>query len=196
MMIKNKPLPRSFYARDAAVVARELLGKILVHRKDEILTGKIVETEAYYGEKDPASRAYRRTKLAEPMFGQAGKVFIYMVHANWMFNIVTGKRGEPSAVLIRALEPLRGIEIMKKNRGVKDIRNLCNGPGKLSQALGITKDHQGLELTKSELYIADSENEEKIKIATSYRIGVTRDLKRKLRFYILGSKFVSKRYVK
>jgi len=103
-------LPRSFYERDPAVVARELLGKVLIRRlASQVLSGKIVETEAYYGENDPASKAYKgRKTFNEPMFREVGRTFIYMVHGNWLLNIVAHPKGEVGAVLIRALEPLQG----------------------------------------------------------------------------------------
>ncbi|MDI6805731.1 MAG: DNA-3-methyladenine glycosylase, partial [Candidatus Bathyarchaeia archaeon] len=135
-------LPKSFYERNPAIVARELLGKILVRKMDaEGLSGKIVETEAYYGEKDPASKAYKgRKAFNELMFLDVGRTFIYMVHGNWLLNIVAHEKGDVGAVLIRALKPISGMETMKKNRNVKDIRFLANGPGKLSRALAITKE--------------------------------------------------------
>jgi len=187
-------LLRAFYERDTATVAGELLGKVLVHRGREGTTsGKIVETEAYYGKGDPASRASRkRTKLNWLMWERGGLAFVYMVHARWMFNVTTEREGVPGAVLIRALEPLEGVELMKQRRGTADERNLASGPGKLTQAMGITYDYHGLDLTspKSELAIVEGEAG-LIEIASSHRIGVSTDLKRKLRFYILGNPHVS-----
>lgn len=190
-----KVLPRSFYERDTAEVARELLGKILVHHAMEGATsGKIVETEAYYGKNDPASRASRKiTKLNWLMWERGGLSFVYMVHANWLFNVTTEREGVPGAVLIRALEPLDGVGLMKRRRGIAGEQDLTSGPGRLTQAMGITYAHHGLDLTnpKSELVIADN-GQEQFEIASSHRIGVTRDLRRKLRFYIQGNPFVSK----
>jgi DNA-3-methyladenine glycosylase len=190
-----KVLPKSFYARDPAIVAKELLGKILVRNLNgKILSGKIVETEAYYGEKDPASRA-RRGKLphCELMWEEPGTVFIYMVHNNWLFNIVTMPKGIASAVLIRALQPLKGIEVMKENRNVSDIKNLTSGPGKLTKALAITKELNGASVTnsKSEVYITEGDNE-KFETGKSNRIGVSKDLKKPLRFFIKNNPFVSR----
>ena len=188
-------LPRSFYERDTATVAKGLLGKVLVHRTSEgVTSGKIVEVEAYYGRGDPASRASRRkTKLNELMWGRGGKAFIYMVHALWLFNVTTEREGVPGGVLVRALEPLEGLEIMKRRRGTTDERDLTSGPGKLTQAMAITNKLHGLDLTgpSSELVILGGKPEP-IEIASSHRIGVSADLPRKLRFYIRGNPYVSK----
>jgi len=190
-----KVLPKDFYERDPALVAKELLGKILVRRLgSEVLSGKIVETEAYYGKNDPASRAYTGRKIFnELMFLDVGKAFIYMVHANWLLNIVAHLKNDVGAVLIRAIEPLEGIEIMRKNRKVEDIRNLTSGPGKLTKALAITKEQNGINVTErsSELTITEGEMES-FEIETSHRIGVKNDLPRELRFFVKGNKFVSK----
>ncbi|MEM3580886.1 MAG: DNA-3-methyladenine glycosylase [Candidatus Bathyarchaeia archaeon] len=190
-----KPLPKSFYERDPATVARELLGKVLVRRlNSQTLSGKIVETEAYYGEKDPASKAYKgRKAFNELMFLDVGKTFIYMVHGNWLLNVVAHPKVGVGAVLIRAIEPLQGIEVMKKNRRAKNIYALTSGPGRLTKAMGITKEQNGLDITKAENEIAIFEAAaEEFEICTSHRIGVKRDLPQELRFYIKGNKFVSK----
>jgi len=191
-----QPLSREFYSRDPKIVAMELLGKILVRKLDEFqLKGKIVETEAYYGKEDPASRA-RKGKLphCELMWSDPGKAFIYMVHGNWLLNVVAFPRGIPGAVLIRAIEPLEGIELMMKNRKSKDIKNLTNGPGKLTQALKITNKLNGIDLTskQSELRIETNIAQEKIEIERSFRINVSQDMKEPLRFYIKNNPFVSK----
>ena len=176
-------LPKSFYAKDAAVVARNLLGKILTRRIGEkILSGKIVETEAYFGEKDPASRAFggKITKISKWMYEGPGTVLVYMVHANWLFNVITGKKGDPQGVLIRAVEPI-------------NFKGDTSGPGKLTRALKISGIHSGLNVCdkNSEIIICEGKNET-IKIGRSYRIGVRKDLSQKLRFFIIGNKFVSK----
>ncbi len=189
------PLPRDFYERDTATVARELLGKVFIHRTSEGLTsGKIVEVEAYFGRGDPASRASRkRTRLNEIMWWCGGLAFVYMVHANWLFNVTTEREGVPGAVLVRALEPLEGIKIMRERRGVSSERELTSGPGKLTSAMGITQKNHGLDLTnsKSELTIIEGRPKE-FKIESSHRIGVSSDLKRKLRFFVRGNPFVSR----
>jgi DNA-3-methyladenine glycosylase len=191
-----KPLSKRFYERDPATVARELLGKTLVRRLNhQTLSGKIVETEAYYGENDPASKAYKgRKAFNELMYLDVGKTFIYMVHGNWLLNIVAHPKGGVGAVLIRAIEPIQGIELMKKNRGVDDVYALTSGPGKLTKALGITKGQNGLDVTKAENQIAifEAATLENFEICSSHRIGVKRDLPQELRFYIKGNRFVSK----
>jgi DNA-3-methyladenine glycosylase len=190
-----KILEREFYERDSAAVAKTLLGKILMRKVfSKILSGKIVETEAYYGERDPASRAYKgRMKFNELMFAEPGRAFIYMVHGNWLLNIVAHLKGDVGAVLIRAVEPIRGIEVMVKNREVKKIHSLTNGPGKLSKALAITKALNGIDVTrrKSQLKVTRGKKEE-FETASSHRIGVRMDLPEELRFLIKGNKFVSK----
>jgi DNA-3-methyladenine glycosylase len=191
----TKVLSRSFYERDTSEVARALLGKSLVRRGHEGLTsGKIVETEAYYGKGDPASRASRgKTKMNEIMWGPASRAFVYMVHAQWLFNVTTEREGVPGAVLIRALEPLDGVELMQKRRGMEFERDLTSGPGKLTKAMAITKAHHGLDLTNpnGELMIIEGKPQN-LSIVSSHRIGVSADLERKLRFYIEGNPFVSR----
>ncbi len=190
-----KILERKFYERDPATVAKDLLGKILVRKIDsKVLSGKIVETEAYYGEQDPASRAYKgRMKFNELMYAEPGRTFIYMVHGNWLLNMVAHLKGEVGAVLIRAIEPIQGIEVMVKNREVENFHSLTNGPGKLTKALAITKELNGVDVTnrKSELTVIEGEERE-FEIVSSHRIGVRMDLPQELRFFIKRNKFVSK----
>jgi len=189
-----KTLSKLFYERDPELVAKDLLGKRLVRRLcKEILEGLIVETEAYYGMEDPASRAYHGMKRYNaPMWGEVGLTFIYNVHNNWMFNVVAHRRGEVGAVLIRAVEPTRGLDAMKQNRKAKTVFELTNGPGKLTKAFKIDKKLNGLPVysTESEVFISD--NETRFKVGSSHRIGVKRDLEKKLRFFIEGNRFVSK----
>ena len=189
-------LSKGFFERDPAVVAEELLGKVIIRNLEgSILKGMIVETEAYYGAEDPASRA-RRGKLPHNrlMWEDPGTVFVYVVHGNNLFNVVTMPRGIPSAILIRAVRPLEGIDTMMRNRKVKDLRNLANGPGKLCEALGITRDLNGLKVydPKSPLRIVDS-GITGLEVARSHRIGVREDLETPLRFYVRGSEFVSRK---
>jgi DNA-3-methyladenine glycosylase len=195
MSERMRVLPRSFYERGTAEVARGLLGKILVHRDQEGLTsGKIVETEAYYGEGDPASRASRgRTEMNEIMWGPAGRAFVYMVHSQWLLNVTAEREGVPGAALIRALEPLKGTELMKKRRGTEFGRKLTSGPGRLTRAMAITRAHHALDITdpKGKLIIVEGEPMN-FSIGTSHRIGVNADLERELRFYIEGNPFVSR----
>lgn len=192
-MLLNKILPREFYARDPKAVAIELLGKILVRRLGNArLEGIIVETEAYYGMDDPASRAREGMKRYNmPMWDRPGLAFIYNVHNNWMLNVVAHEADSVGAVLIRALEPLSGIEIMAVNRRVNDITKLASGPGRLTKALKIDKELNRVDLTSSEspLFIMDGEAAREI--GCSHRVGVKRDLDEKLRFYIRGNPFIS-----
>jgi len=183
-------LPKRFYLRDAATVAQELLGCVLVKRDKTTLAGMIVETEAYYGLSDPASRA-KHTKMAAPMWHDAGIAFIYMVHGHWLFNITTMPKGSPSGVLIRAVEPLKGTELMMERRGT-GISNLTSGPGKFTKAFGIDSSHNGMKVydRKGVLYIR--EGRKNFEIARSGRIGVREDLPVPLRFYIRGNRFVSR----
>ncbi len=189
-----KPLPRSFYERNPERVASELLGRVLVHRSPEgVTSGKIVETEAYFGKGDPASRASRkRTKLNELMWWRGGLAFIYMVHARWMFNVTAEREGVPGAVLIRALEPLGDVELMKRRRGVDDERLLTSGPGRLTEAMGITYRHHKLDLTTSRVLTLLKGPSEKFDVARSHRIGVSADLRQELRFFVKENPFVSK----
>jgi DNA-3-methyladenine glycosylase len=190
-----RTLPSSFYERDPATVARDLLGKIVTRRLDaKTLSGEIVETEAYYGQNDPASRAYHgRKKFNEVMFLDSGWTFIYMVHGNWLLNIVAHPKHEVGGVLIRALRPLRGIRTMQKNRNVKDPLELTNGPGKLTKALSITKELNAINVTRqtSELTVIESATKAS-EVCSSRRIGVKKDLPVDLRFFLCQSKFVSR----
>jgi len=186
---REVPLSQEFFKRDAKDVARELLGKIImVKKKNMVLAGKIVETEAYYGPDDPASRAYHgRKNYNKGMWLPGGHIFIYMVHANWMFNITTGD-AEAQAVLIRAVEPLIGLNFMYSQRGGKGLRDLCSGPGKWSRAFGIERDLNEKPLGKEVLILNSPWRDFQIK--RSHRIGVTQDVEEPLRFFI-PSKFTS-----
>jgi DNA-3-methyladenine glycosylase len=189
-----RPLPRRFYERDPARVARELLGKVLVRAAPAgRMSGTIVETEAYYGKGDPASRAARgMSKLNWLMWEKGGLAFIYMVHGNWLLNVTARKKGLPGAVLIRALEPREGIELMRKNRNVPT-QLLTSGPGRLTRAMSITSALNGADVT-------DNGSEIKIlgpgmkvpSVGSSHRIGVKNDLKRRLRFFVEGNPHVSR----
>ena len=196
MTKRLETLPRRFYERDPEVVAKNLLGKILIRKiGGKKLSGMIVETEAYYGPEDPASRASDGMKnFNRLMWLKPGIAFIYNVHKYWMFNIVAHEPGEVGAVLVRAVEPLEGIDIMKKNRGIEDkrITDLTNGPGKLTVAFGINKRLNGADVTsrRSPIHVLDGHVQ--VKISSSKRIGVRADLEKNLRFYIQGNKFVSK----
>ncbi len=187
-------LKRDFYARNTELVAKQLLGKILACKTSKgICKGKIVETEAYFGSKDPASHAWKITPRSKIMLGKPGTAYVYFTYGNhFMFNAVTEKLGKPGAVLIRAIEPIKGIKLMQKRRGIKEIKKLCSGPGKLTKSLGITKSQNGLDLTKSSLYI-ETGQKESFQIVRTKRIGIKRGKEKLLRFYIKGNEFVSKR---
>ena len=193
-LVPAEVLPREFYWRNPENVAKELLGKRLIRKLDEnFLEGIIVETEAYYGLDDPASRAYQGIKdFNRPMWNEPGRAFIYNVHKYWMFNIVAHKPNEIGAVLIRALEPTNGIEIMKRNRPVKKLFDLTNGPGKLTITLKINKGLNGIPVTSCESEIIITKNKMEFEMGSSHRIGVRKDLNRKLRFFVKGNKFVSR----
>ncbi|MDD4503990.1 MAG: DNA-3-methyladenine glycosylase [Clostridiaceae bacterium] len=199
-------LNRDFYLRDALVVAKDLLGKQLVHEtQDYRIVGRIVETEAYLGPIDKASHAYggRRTSRTEVMYNIGGTSYVYLIYGVYhCFNVVTEPKDKASAVLVRALEPVEGVEHMSKLRyGIepsllspKQKLGLCNGPGKLCIALGIGKAENGLNLCGSTLYINDAKNEP-LNIKTSPRINIdyAEEYKDKpWRFYIEGNKYVSK----
>lgn len=179
-------MERKFFERDAKTVAKKLLGKVLV--KDGV-KGKIVETEAYYGEDDPASHASKGfTERNKIMYGRPGRAYIYLCYGNhWLLNVVTEKEGVAGAVLIRALEPIKGVE----KRDV-DYYNITNGPGKLTQALGIDKRFNGKNMLKGRLKIEDWEKTGSI--VSTPRIGIKKGKNLKLRFYVKGNKFVSKKY--
>lgn len=197
-----RKLNKSFFNRKTELVAQELLGQILVYKnKDKILSGIIVETEAYVGPKDMANHASKgKTPRNEVMFDEAGLWYVYLIYGFYhCLNIVTEQKNYPAAVLIRAIEPIDGINEMKKNRKTDKIENLTNGPGKLCQALGINKDINYTPCTKndSKLFIVESKLKiSKNKIKKAKRIGVdyAGEWKNKLlRFYIKDNPFVSKR---
>ena len=174
--MKAKILPAAFYQRNTKLVARELLGKTLYHRKDAITTsGIIIETEAYLGIHDPACHTFggRSTPRVQSMYRAGGCSYVYFIYGiHFCFNVVTQSEGEPEAVLIRALLPLEGIEVMKQRRGLVVEKNLCSGPGKLCQALAIDSSCDGLDLQGPQLYIQETILPSKIKIQSGPRIGI------------------------
>ena len=172
-------LQHSLYDRsNVTVIARELLGKILITSFDnEITAGRIVETEAYNGAVDRASHAYgnRRTNRTEVMFGKPGTAYVYLCYGiHHLFNVVTNKKEIPHAILIRAVEPTEGISIMQDRTRKKVLDNtLTRGPGNVSKALGIFTYHSGLDLVRSDIRIVDDGFQYKKKeIAVTTRIGV------------------------
>lgn len=196
--VLKEPLPKSFYARDTKLVAINLLGKVLAHQADDgVIKGRIVETEAYYGPGDPASHAFRgKTKRSGIMWGKPGTAYVYFTYGmHYLLNVVTEEEGKAGAVLIRALEPVQGIEIMRKKRGINNIRELCNGPAKLTQAFGINGRYNGVNLTSGKLIIEEGERE-RFDIISTGRIGIKKGREEDLRFYIRGCEFVSKKRIK
>ena len=180
-------LPREFYSKDTVIVAKNLLGKKIIRKigRNEI-SGIITETEAYRHSDDPASHAFRKiTERNKIMFGEVGFAYVYFTYGmHFCFNIVAREpKKSAGAVLIRAIEPIKGIKIMQKNRKIQDLKNLTNGPAKLAQALNITKKHYGLDVTKkSELYIMEGIKPQKI--VASPRIGITKAVNKLWNFKI------------
>lgn len=189
-------LSPNFYQQPTLSLAKSLLGHILVNKtEDGVTAGIIVETEAYLGETDQAAHSYkkRRTKRTEVMFQAPGHVYIYQMHTHHLINVVSGEVGNPQAVLIRAVEPLEGIELMKKRRPVKRMTNLTSGPGKLTKAFGITKADYGRTFFEPPLWIA--KGIPPLKIAEGTRIGIDNAGAAKdypYRFWVEGNKFVSR----
>ncbi len=196
-----KKLDHLFYSRrDVVQVARELLGKVLVTRFDGALTsGRIVETEAYAGITDRASHAYggRRTKRTEVMFKKGGTAYVYLCYGiHHLFNVVISEQEIPHAVLIRAVEPLEGIDIMLQRTGKKKLDDtLTKGPGNVSRALGLSTHHTGSDLSGKEIFIADDGFRiAKKDILATVRIGVDyagEDASLPYRFILRGNKYVS-----
>lgn len=195
-----KKLPLSFYLRDDVVqIARELLGKVLVTAwNGEKTSGRIVETEAYGGEFDRASHASKgRTDRTEVMFGEGGKAYVYLCYGiHQMFNIVTSRAGEAHAILIRAVEPLEGVDLMLERTGKKKAdTTITSGPGRVGKAFGFHTSQCGLLLVSDELYIGDDGYEvPDEKIHTSPRIGVDyagEHATWHYRFFIKGNPYVS-----
>lgn len=190
----SRTLPRSFYARPALQVAPALLGKILRHEVGGVLTsGRIVEVEAYLGSEDPASHAYRGpTQRNRAMFGPPGHAYVYFIYGNhYCINAVTGRLGEGSAVLIRALEPIEGIRAMRRRRRRNRLIDLARGPGRLTQALGIDGRVYGLDLTEGPLRITDDGTSPAGCVSTA-RVGIRVATDLPYRFLVPGSPFVSR----
>lgn len=194
-MLTRQPLPREFYDRPAPEVARDLLGRLLLADSDEgIVGGLIVETEAYLAVGDPGCHAARScTPRNQAMFGPPGQAYVYRIHRCVCLNVVTGPEGVPEAVLIRALQPLYGLDAMHRRRGQQAERQLCSGPGKLCQALAVTlEDHQA-DLTASRLWI-EGEGQAGPVVNTT-RIGLRADKGAELllRYYLAANQYISKR---
>jgi DNA-3-methyladenine glycosylase len=192
-----KPFPVALLSEDTVAAARALLGAILEHRSPEgVAAGRIVETEAYLCD-DPACHAHRgETPRNKPMFGPPGRAYVYFIYGmHRCFNVVTGPAGRGEAVLIRALEPVSGLELMRRRRGVDDVRRLCDGPAKLVQALGIGAEHNGADLARGPLRLLQGTPEEAdaaARVRAVPRVGISVATDLPLRFYPAGNPWVSK----
>lgn len=192
-------LPREFYLRPAAELAPALLGKLLVHETPEgLAAGMITEAEAYAGPEDDAAHSFggRVTERTRIQYGPGGYAYVFGIYGmHWCFNAVAAGPGKPEAVLIRALEPVRGLALMRRRRGTEKEELLCTGPGRLCQALGITKAQYGLDLCAGPLTVEEYRAVAPEEIAVSARVNV--DYAQRCRdwpwrFYIAGSRHVSK----
>jgi DNA-3-methyladenine glycosylase len=187
------PLPGSFYTTTPLRLARTLIGKSIVRFVDgQRLTVRIVETEAYGGGDDPASHAYRgMTDRNRVMFSGGGFAYVYFTYGmHFCFNVTAGKNGKPGAVLIRAAQPVEGIDIMMRNRKKEKLRDLLSGPAKLCQALAIDRSLNGVRLDAPALYLADT-GYIPARTAATPRIGITSAIEKKWRYLESGNEFVS-----
>jgi DNA-3-methyladenine glycosylase len=188
-------LPKEFYEKhDTLTLSKLLLGCTLVHESPEGRTaGIIVETEGYL-QGDPACHAYRKKSVRNaPMFESAGTCYVYLIYGmHYCVNISSGAKDIGEAVLIRAIEPTEGIELMQKRRKTNDLKNLCSGPAKLVQAMGITLDFNFLTLDSEEFHCLESPNND-FSIVTTTRIGITQGVDLPYRFYIEGNRFISRK---
>jgi len=194
----RRKLPRSFYLQPTLDVARALLGMYLVRITPHgRLAGRIVEVEAYLGAGDPASHAYRgRTPRNEVMFWKGGHLYVYFTYGmHFCSNVVTEGEGVGHAVLLRALEPVSGIPVLARNRGMTPahLAQLCNGPAKLCEAFGIRRGQNGLDLCGKEIWIEQRDRPAAdTLIGTSSRVGITAGREHTWRFFVKGSPFVSR----
>ncbi|MFZ2864010.1 MAG: DNA-3-methyladenine glycosylase [Ignavibacteriaceae bacterium] len=198
---KKLVLPKKFYIRPVLAVAKDLLGKVLIKTESKkMFAGRIVEVEAYDGSIDEASHSYNgKTKRNEVMFNTGGCLYVYFTYgAHFCSNIVTGKEGYGNAVLIRAVEPLAGIDYMIVNRfnrelkSEKELYNLTSGPGKVSKAFGFDSSYSGMDLTNSSVYLLDQPRLNSNKIGISKRIGITRSVDLPWRFFEIGNPYLSR----
>ena len=201
-MVKKKKLPREFYTRDNTLqIARELLGKTLVvpNENGERVAGKIVEVEAYLGEIDKAAHSYkgRRTARNEITYGLGGHVYVFFIYGMYFqLNVVCDEIDNPQVCLIRAVEPIEGIEIMRERRGAMKDRNLTSGPGKLCIAFGIDKSLNGEDLLGEKIWFEDGEKIDETQIESGKRIGIDyaeEFAEMPWRFWIKENQFVSRK---
>jgi DNA-3-methyladenine glycosylase len=185
-----KPLPRKFYNRDTITVVKRLLGKLLVKStSSHPIVAKIVETEACKGTDDPASHAYvGKTERNQLMLGKLGIVYVYLVYRNYhCFNATCERESVPGAVLVRSAEVLEELRIALKNRKTGSIKNLSNGPGKLTQALNISRVHNGTDPTKrGALFISAPKAKDDFEITVSERVGIKKGIDKPWRFCLEG----------
>jgi DNA-3-methyladenine glycosylase len=192
LVAQSKVLEREFYARPAIEVARDCLGKVLIHGRT---AGRIVETEAYLGVNDRAAHAWAgMTERTRVIFGPPGHAYVYFIYGMYeCLNFVSEPEGQAGCVLIRALEPLAGIATMRRRRpAAKRLEDLASGPGKLTLALGITRKQNGVDLTTSALQVRGMRDEPAIEVAVTPRVGITHCADWPLRFIIAGNRFVSR----
>ena len=193
---RGRILPRTFYDRETEIVARDMLGTVLECETEEgVASGIIVETEAYLGEHDLACHAaVGRTARTEHLYGPPGISYVYFIYGMyWCFNAVTREEGQPSAVLVRALEPLDGVSLMHRRRSrIKNDVDLTNGPGKLCSALGITGAQTGKPLQRKPLVIREGESVPDDHVEVTPRIGITKSADWPLRYLVRGNKYVSR----
>lgn len=196
----ERPLGRSFYLEPTLRVARGLLGKLLVHETAEGRTGgRVVEVEAYRGPRDRAAHSFggRRTPRNETMYGPPGRAYVYFIYGmHHCVNVVTRPPGVPEAVLIRALEPLEGLDLMRARRGLPDAPawRLCRGPGALCRALGLDRRHDGADLVRGPLRMLDAPGVAAASVVRTPRIGVSyagADAARPWRYLVRGTPAVS-----
>lgn len=169
-------LERDFYLKNGIDLARALIGKVLVHETPEgVLKGRIVETEAYMGAADAAAHAYKGkpSGRVNVQYGTGGYAYIYLIYGmHCCMNVVANEKNVPEAVLIRALEPVAGVELMKKFRKTESVKALCSGPGKLCEAMRITRDQYGLDLCERPLYLEEAEEKRELRIGVTARVNV------------------------
>ena len=188
-----KAPPAGFFSRDAVILAPDLIDCLLRRKvRGGFISGIIVETEAYTQD-DPASHSFRGPTLRNRfMFERGGLAYVYLVYGvHNCFNVTSGVPGSGEAVLIRAVEPLEGIELMIANRGTEKLMNLCSGPGKLSEAFGIDRNHNGISLEDGEIQVLVHAGDSRPDISITKRIGITSGFDLKRRFVLNGSRWIS-----